>query len=494
LLPVQLGPDKEPFVDIAQHWYNKAPITCPRNTGEAWGGKPDAPCPVCDVSDRLSQSSSEEISGIGFKARCNLRVRGFCLVFEMEDHRGNVDEIRMEDILNPYEFDMYQTTWDRFKKFQSWAMSGRRGGNEASEWGVMDIETGCDLLATQGGKGVTLDRCDPSPIFPLTDPKFDEYIAKIWSRIQAPRIAIPSEKQLLEFAVKIEEFAEHGGISRRGRGEDDDRGRGRRGRAEYEAGDEYDDDRARGRGRGRSSFSEDNEDDAPSRRNTSRRDLSRAEEAPAPEPVTRRRAPEPEPEPEAAAAPPARRSLPTAGTATATTRAPAPEQLPSQEEAAPAPTAKRPQGAIARRTAQNAEPAEEPVTEADMAQDQNPSPVAPPPARRGRQPTAPPPPARRAEEAEATQDNGNEMPEDPATPPTRRAAAVAQPAATGTPGVDEEEDNVPEEKKDPAPPVRQSVAAEEAPPEVPAAPLPRRQVASSSDLRSRLANLTAKSR
>lgn len=212
LLPVQMGPDKEPFVDIAQHWWSKQPITCPRHTSEAWGGDPNFPCPICEISERLRESSVEKISDIGYSIRCNLRVRAWCIVHDMEDARGIVDDMPMSEILNPYEFDMYRGTWESFAKYQKWALSGRRAGQE-SALGLLDLKHGCDLIATQGAKGVVLERCDPSPIFPVDDPKFDSYLKAIWSHIHTPRIVIPEEKELLDMAQKIEEDVE--GLLRR---------------------------------------------------------------------------------------------------------------------------------------------------------------------------------------------------------------------------------------------------------------------------------------
>lgn len=246
LLPVEMGPDKEPFVGIAQHWLSGQPTTCPRHTAEAWGGDPQYPCPVCEIAERLCDSNNEKISDLGYSVRCNLKVRGWCIVFDMEDARGNVNDMTMSEILVPYEFDMGETTWEAFAKFQKWAISGRRGGEEGSPLGLLDLEKGCDLIATQGGKGVTLDRCDPGPIFPLDDPKFDDYLAKIWSQIHKPKITMPKEQDLLDLASKIEEYAERGGSSRRD--EDNDRGHGRFGGGRRGRGEDSDDDDGADRG------------------------------------------------------------------------------------------------------------------------------------------------------------------------------------------------------------------------------------------------------
>lgn len=497
MLPVQMGPDKEPFVDIAQHWWNKSPITCPKHTPEAWGGDPGYPCPVCEISERLINSSSDEINGIGFRVRCNLRIRSWCVVFDMEDQRGNVEEMPLAEILNPYEFDMYKTTWEYFAKFQKWATTGRRGSAPGSDWGILDLETGCDLLATQGAKGVTLDRCDPGPIFALDDANYDSNLQKIWSHLRNPQIIIPSEKQLLEVAVKVEEYAESGGRRRQGRDEDEDRGRGRRGRFRNEEDDaDGSRDDYRGHGRTRPRLGEDDDEDRGGQRG--RRTVSSIERE-QPEtnvPPPRRRsedAAQTESQPEdtgaAAAAPPARRSSAPAIESPERRRSPTAvsEEQPEPEgqEAAPPPPPRRSAGTTRRQPAPEAE--DKGVTAEDMQKDQSPAPTpaAPPPARRGMSPAAPPPAARRpAAEAAAQEDDLG-----PQKAPLRRASA----APTGT-GVDEDEDNAPEERHDPAPPVRESVD-NEAPPAVSASSPPaRRKVGDASGIKARLDRLTERGR
>lgn len=479
LLPVEMGPDKEPFVDIAQHWWAKQPITCPKHTAEAWGGNPDFDCPVCAVSERLRESGDEKISDMGYSARCNLRVRAWCIVFDQENARGEVEDMTMVDILNPYEFDMYKTTWESFAKFQKWATSGRRGSKEASDLGLLDLETGCDLLATQGAKGVTLDRCDPGPIFPLNDPKFDEYLKKIWSRIHKPQIVIPSEDELWKMADKIEEYAQNGGRGGRGRDDDGGRGRGRFGGGGGGGrGRDRDQDYDRGGDRGgsrRSRYEEDQDpQDAAPARGSSRRAPEPAadqeQEAPA-----RRRAPEPQAEQEQEQAP----AVPTRR------RAPEPQQEadPQPEQEAPQPPTRR---AAAPQTPTRRAP--EPEAEQEQApEEQAPAPAAPPTTRRGA--PAAPPSARKTQQA-ASADNGEgDGDVAPQRPPQRRGAAPVQQQ-----GVDEEEDNVPEEKRDPAPASREPVDNDPPPAVGASGPAPRRSVGDTSDIKARLDKLNARGR
>jgi hypothetical protein len=435
ILPVELGVEKDPFVTIAQHWYNNQPKTCPRHTPASWGGNPDYVCPICEISDHLRESGDEKINGFGYKLRCNIQIRAYCIVFDMEDQRGNVEEMPMSEVLNPYEFNMFKGTWENFSKFQKWATSRRRAGQEASPWGIIDLETGCDLLATHGSKGITLDKCDPGPIFPLDDPKFDEYTAKIWSRIKSPKIIIPDDKELLELAAKIEEKAERGV-------DEDDRGGNRRGGNREREDSNY---RARSRNR-------EDQDDAPPRQ--SRRvppasdDGGDAPQTDAPPTrQSRRPAPAPAAETDDAPPPPARR---------AAARPPATEQAQEEEEQAPAPPPRR-----------AASP-----------------PAAPPPAARKSAATAPPP----AETNGDAQENGDDGDLAPARPPARRGTVPS----SAQPGVDEEEDNAPEERNDPAPATREKPAEE--PPPVGASAPPARKAPPRGDIRDRLARLNQKDR
>ena len=234
ILPYENTVDGQPYVRLAQHWWNKAPLTCPTHTPKAWGGDPDYICPVCDTAERLNESSDEGVRNVGYSGKVTPRYRFWVVVFDKEDNRGNIDEMREDEILNPYEFDMYPTTFEFYKKFQKWAAS-RKGSPD-----MLDLESGFNVLATHGNKGVTLDRQAPSPIFDIDDPDWDKKIKIIWSRIKEPKIIIPSERDLRVLAEKIEEYSE----KRAGRGGEDDRRGGGRGRGR-------DDDRRGGGGRGR---------------------------------------------------------------------------------------------------------------------------------------------------------------------------------------------------------------------------------------------------
>ncbi|MBV5345513.1 MAG: hypothetical protein JZU63_08295, partial [Rhodoferax sp.] len=115
-LPVEMGPDKAYYVRLAQHWRNNRPVTCPKLTPMYMGGSLDASCPVCDVHEKYNEGGTEEARDIAYKAKCVLRYRMWCVVFDKENSRGVIDEMTDDEILIPWEFDMYKTTWEDFRK------------------------------------------------------------------------------------------------------------------------------------------------------------------------------------------------------------------------------------------------------------------------------------------------------------------------------------------------------------------------------------------
>jgi hypothetical protein len=457
-LPVQMGRDKMPYVRLARHWRNKAPIYCPQWTPKSYGGDPEIVCPVCAAAERLIGSSSEAVRRIGFDSTCKIARKFWCLVFDMQDPRGRIDEMPIEEILNPYEMEMTKTTWEDFKKYQKLAQTRQKN---TSDYLCLDLETGNNFLATSTTKGVRLDRSDPSQVFEgileLEDANWDKWVAKIWARVRQPVVTLPTAKQLDDFVAKIEEDAERGagsGRRRTDREEEDDRGgRGGSRRGGFRGGDNRNDDDRGFRSRRRSA--DEDQGDVDEDRPMARRRREEPAEDETPPSAARRRAPvAEETEPEAEPTPPARHSAPRQQTEET--------ELAEQEEkevVTPPPrrsTATPAAPAPARRT-------REPEPEAEAEADQDPAP--PPPTRRSA--AAPAAPAQARRQAPAAEENGNGDDGDlgPQKPPARRSAA---PQAAG---VDEEEDNVPEEARDPAPAAKERV--EEPPPAVAAkAPAP----------------------
>lgn len=504
LLPVEMGVDRIPYVRLAQHWRNNKPTTCPRYTPKGWGGNEQAVCPVCELSDLLNESGDDNIRNIGYQARCVLRYRFWCLVFDKEDARGKIEEMTDDEILKPYEFDMYRTTWDDWKKYQRWFTSRRKGAGEPSEWGVMDLETGCNLLATHGAKGVRLDRMDPSPIFELNDPAWDSKVARIWSLVRKPVIVIPTEEQLLMLAQKFEEDADGGGGRRsrsasgggrsRQRSDDDDRGRRRA------VGEDDDDDRPARRSsrssaeddepRSRRSVREDDtrEEPAPSRRSARAEDSGVEERPESPRVDSRSMSPPPRRQ---AAAPPEEE-----------TEAPRRQAQQQSDDSGPPPR---------RRATEDSNPPEKrAATRQELDEDQVPGAEVPPQretSQSEQSPTPPrrsvePPPPRRAPAAqESSLPRRQEAAQDDAPPPPpRRQAPAAQQTDAQAPsprhqqaadGSVDDDDNVPEEKRDPAPTVKGEPLDPPPTPVAATAPTPGRSAA---ELRSRLDQLTKRGR
>jgi len=401
-LPARLGPDGLWFARIAKHWMNKLPIVCPRNTAEDFGGDPDCDCPVCAVADELNDSPDEIISKFGYKAKANAQYLTYCIVWEKDGIQQP-----MSEILNPYEFNHYRSTFEELKGFY---LAGARKSTNS----VLDYEKGNDFSVNRTGKGLRLDKQDSSPIFDSADPKYADWIAKIEAACKTPKVVIPTHEQLQVFAQKLQAAADRGGVG----GDDDDAPRRRsvRGRG--------DDDEAQFRRGGRRPAPEEEEDDLPYDDAPPARPAARASNP------ARRPAPESEPEPEE---PPRRRSAPVDEDAPPARRAPArdPEDEPAPRRTpAREPEDERP---APRRRAADPEPEQEPEE-------------TPPPRRSA------PAPARRA--APAAEEPEAEPEETPA--PRRQLATTArrQREATGAPpqGDAEEDDPLPEDDKDPVPP------------------------------------------
>ena len=479
LLPVKVGSDNQHYVRLAQHWWNKSPMYCPRYLSQSWGGNPDYACPVCSASERLLESSVETIRDIGYESRVQLRRKMWCVVFDMEDAHSRRDTMSLDEVLNPYSIEMSKTTWEDFKKMQNWALNRRK--TQGSDLGILDLETGCNILAMQTKKGVRLDRQDSEPIFDINDPDWDNKIGQIWSRIRKPVIVIPTDDQLIQLAMKIEEAADGSGSRKsrgrgRNRGDEDEGGNNGGSRGGWRGGS--------GGGRGRNAEDEDepNERQFRNRRTGEDDDEDNSETQPA----SRRSSAKPddtEHESEhvsGASSPPPRRSA---------TRQQEQAEKPENEaqEEAPQPPRKTsgvsgPPPARQRQT--------EAVSQEEMSRDQE-----PPPLRRNAPTVSGPPPARKQAPAAPAEkeDNDNDNDLGPQKPPARRAAS-GPPAEQAT-GVDDDEDNAPAEAHDPAPTLRETVVEETPPPVSASVPPPRRASASmqsTSDLQSRLNKVSQK--
>lgn len=279
-LPARLGPDELWFARIARHWMNKLPIVCPRNTAEDFGGDPDCECPVCVVADELNDSPDDVISKFGYKAKANPQYLTYCIVWEKDGI-----EQPMSEILNPYEFWLYRSTFEELKGFY---VAAARKCPES----VLDYERGNDFSVNRTGKGLRLDKQDASPIFDSKNAKYAEWIKKLEAAMKSPKLTIPTHEQLVMFAQKLQAAADRGGHA----GDDDD---GPRRRPVRGYRDDDDESQFR-RGRGRPAPEDDDDlpyDDAPPARPAARAAASARRPAPEPddsgepteEPAPRRR-------------------------------------------------------------------------------------------------------------------------------------------------------------------------------------------------------------
>lgn len=451
-LPVTMGKRGLPYIRIAQHWLNKVPTWCPRHISPDFGGDPEYDCPFCKACDELHDSQSDRVRDAAYRASATQRFRFTVVVFDVEDKRGNIEEVSDAELYVPWNFELYRTSWEKLMSYQKRALTRR----DATEYGIFDLENGLNFLVTNTGKGIDLDKQEPSPIFKL-DEAFDAKVKRVWDNIKEPKFQLPSTKQLERLAEKFTETALESAHRRR-RDEDydddgdDDTPKSRR-RRDTDADDG--DDRRERRGRNSREF-EDGDDGARSSRRARREPEQEADERPprssrreSDQDVAGRekpRAPRDRGEPQDQSeqqAPPTRRHV-------------APEDSGGNE----APSKREPETVKSppppRRT-----PASQADNDGDDDGDLGPQ----------RRTTAPPatavtqaPPARREISA----------------PPARKTSAPAPAPVTsrgGTgvtqEGVDDEEDNAPEEAKDHAPALKD--APEEPPTPVNAtAPAPSR--------------------
>ncbi len=267
-LPAQLGPEKRFYVRIARHWIGKEvrPVICPVETEAAMGGRDDGYCPVCEMAKQLNDNRDEEISNFGWKLKAQPQWFTYCAVFEKSTRDGTVS-MPMSEILVPYEFNHYSST---FEELKAWV----RGHQRVCDLSVFDYIKGCDFMVTRTGKGTRLDKQEAGPIFDPKNPKFDTWIEKLEKQLKTPPCKIPKEDALEDFADKANESItrRRDGPRRRHRYDDDDDGRGARSGSRH---DDDGDDRRSGRGYAASEDEEDRlerpaarsrEDDTESRR------------------------------------------------------------------------------------------------------------------------------------------------------------------------------------------------------------------------------------
>jgi hypothetical protein len=433
-LPAAIGPNKRWYARVAKHWVNQRAIVCPRQTEEAFGGHPEAYCAVCDLSAHLNDERNEDVSKFGFKLRATPNWITYCAVFAKATSGGSPQDMPLPEVLLPYEFPHYKTSWEELTGFVKQGV--RRTPNS-----VLDLEKGNDFYVSKTNKGLRLDKQDSGPIFDLQDPNFDAHVTKLLAACKDPVVKIPDDKALDAFADKAQEEADN--IARG----NTQRGAGGRGGAPRRGGHDEDDlppeDAPPARGR---NYSNESQEAPPARGRTA---------APPADPApVRRAAPAPAAAPARTAAPPARAAA-------------APAAAPARRAAAPPPPQEPDPGP------ENGEG--DPGAEGYPADDQGGD--LPPEEQQAPEP----PPVRRAAPAVTSRPASSRPSSTPARTaapaPQRTAAPTPAPSRTAAPrggtvaqeSIDEHE-HIPEENNDQAPPAPlvdpadDTGAAEEPPP------------------------------
>jgi hypothetical protein len=194
-IPFPMGKNGAFYARIAYHWIDRKSTLCIRNTGPAFGGDPDYDCPVCAAANKLyNETASEPVRLFAYKAMGHPRWRTLCLVVEK-----NNTSIEGEELYLPYEFDLSKTT------FTGWSdMLLRDQKKGTSKQGFLDLDTGCDILASRPNIAIQLQRENAGPILGISDnDKLDRVIDRIWKRCSPPQLTLPARTQLVEAADRI---------------------------------------------------------------------------------------------------------------------------------------------------------------------------------------------------------------------------------------------------------------------------------------------------
>lgn len=414
-LPAKVGPGQRYYARIATHWLNRKPSQCPRHTEPDFGGDPNAYCPVCELSDDLNADRNEKVSKFGWDIRAGAQWHTYCAVFEKLAAGQDSVPQPINEILQPYEFNHYKTTWEEF-------MSFLRQGARRTPWSILDLEQGNDFWVTKTGKGLRLDKQDSGPIFDLNDPNYQSWVDKLMKNIKEPNAKMPNAQQMEDFADKAREEAAK--ISRGGSGATTEGRRTGGGDEEYLP------------PRQSRSYANEAVDEAPPARPAAR-------PSPAPAPAAR-----PAARPAAAAAPARRPAAP-----------------PPQEDPEPLAEAPQDEQPVDEYQIGDAPPEDAPLDEAppeapEPAPAPAPRPAARPAAAPAARPAARPAAAAAAAPVAAAASRPSPMTPAraaaaarPAAAPSRPAAASARPSTGATVAQEsiDEEEMIAEEKIDPAP-------------------------------------------
>ena len=196
-LPAKLGPRKSWYARISRHWVNMKPVVCPVQTHPDFGGNPDAYCPACEMAKVLNDNADEAVSKFGFKSRANDNWLTYCIVLDK-----NGMETDANDLLLPYEFNLYVNNWEELKGFF------KGGYTKKNPLSVLDYRLGNIMSVTKTARGLRLDKLDQCEIYDASDSDhFNACIQRLEANIKMPKVVIPTVEQLEVFAQKMEDAA-----------------------------------------------------------------------------------------------------------------------------------------------------------------------------------------------------------------------------------------------------------------------------------------------
>lgn len=158
-LPTILGPRGTWFARIARHWVNNRPIVCIRQTSADFGGDPQAPCILCDLEQKHSQSRDKDIAKAARRIGAFPKWLVYVFVWEIINERGHHLPTPKDELFIPNE---HWLTRDSFKEVSDmW----KRSLEKTPEYGFLDPELGYDIVVSRDNKnGLHHQREDPSPI------------------------------------------------------------------------------------------------------------------------------------------------------------------------------------------------------------------------------------------------------------------------------------------------------------------------------------------
>lgn len=187
------------YARIAQHWVNKRPYVCTRDTDPAHGGHPEGKCAICDLCAELNNDKSESVRKEAYRAMAVTRYLVYVLVYERQPAHGEPIKTRPAD-LRPVEFWMYKEGFsDLSMVFKTYL---RRTDSKLS---IVDPSKGCDVLVTKARRGLRFER-EPEP-FSIAPSGQDavEYLEKILKNTRFKPDATLDGRDLDDLLLKLED-------------------------------------------------------------------------------------------------------------------------------------------------------------------------------------------------------------------------------------------------------------------------------------------------